>query len=167
MVPQSRKEPDNNIKGRIIPFAVGSDTSAEFRVLGWSRLAASLLLVSTKTKGLNNLLWVYGPNHGSKTAAYYAGDQYVDLFGLDAYTDFVDPQHIKGYDEIIRLPKPFGFTEFGPHGSQKPPGDYDYLRCIDGVQKNFPKATFFLAWHGNWGLGKNINTKPLLDQWLH
>ena len=56
----------------------------------------------TKTKGLNNLLWVYGPNHGSKTAAYYAGDQYVDLIGLDAYTDFVDPQHIKGYDEIIR-----------------------------------------------------------------
>jgi mannan endo-1,4-beta-mannosidase len=121
----------------------------------------------TKTKGLNNLLWVYSPNHGSKTAAYYAGDQYVDLIGLDAYTDFVDPQHIKGYEEIIRLPKPFGFTEFGPHGSKNPPGDYDYLRFIDGVQKNFPKAAFFLAWHANWGLGRNRNTRQLLERpWI-
>ena len=45
----------------------------------------------TNTKGLNNLLWVYGPNHGKKTAAYYAGDAFVDIVGLDAYTDFVDP----------------------------------------------------------------------------
>ncbi len=121
----------------------------------------------TKTKGLNNLLWVYGPNHGSKTAAYYAGDEYVDVIGLDAYTDFVDPQHIRGYEEITRLPKPFGFTEFGPHGPQQPPGDYDYLRFIGGVQQHFPKATFFLSWHGNWGLGRNQNTKQLLEHsWI-
>ncbi len=42
----------------------------------------------TKTKGLNNLLWVYAPNHGPKTADYYPGDRYVALIGLDAYTDF-------------------------------------------------------------------------------
>ena len=122
----------------------------------------------TKTKGLNNLLWVYGPNHGSKTAAYYAGDQYVDLIGLDAYTDFIDPQHIKGYDEIIRLPKPFGFTEFGPHGPQKPAGRLR-LPAISSTacRRTFPKATFFLAWHWNWGLGRNRNTKQLLEHpWI-
>jgi mannan endo-1,4-beta-mannosidase len=64
----------------------------------------------TKTKGLDNLLWVYSPNHGTRTAAYYAGDRYVDLVGLDAYTDFVDTNHIKGYAEVARLGKPFGFT---------------------------------------------------------
>ena len=74
-------------------------------------------------KGLDNLLWVYAPNHGENTAKYYAGDRYVDIVGLDAYTDFIDPQHIKGYAEVAALPKPFGFTEFGPHGSQNPPGD--------------------------------------------
>ena len=47
---------------------------------------------------------------------YYPGDRYVDLVGLDAYTDFVDTNHILGYAEVARLPKPFGFTEFGPHG---------------------------------------------------
>jgi len=112
----------------------------------------------TKTKGLNNLLWVYSPNHGDKTAAYYAGDHYVDIVGLDAYTDFVDPQHIRGYDAVAKLPKPFAFTEFGPHGPKNPPGDYDYTRFLDGVQKHFPKTTFFLAWNGKWSLARNQNT---------
>jgi mannan endo-1,4-beta-mannosidase len=117
----------------------------------------------TKTKGLDNLLWVYSPNHGDKTAAYYTGDKFVDIVGLDAYTDLVDLEHIKGYAEVAKLPKPFGFTEFGPHGPQNPPGDYDYLRFLKGVQKDFPKTSFFLAWHANWGLGRNRNTKQLLD----
>ncbi len=121
----------------------------------------------TKTKGLNNLLWVYSPNHGDKTADYYAGDHYVDIVGLDAYTDFVDPQHIRGYDAVSKLPKPFGFTEYGPHGPQNPPGDYDYTRFIDGVQKHLPKTTFFLAWSWKWSLGRNQNAKQLLEHpWL-
>ena len=117
----------------------------------------------TQTKGLDNLLWVYGPNHGPNTAQYYAGDRYVDIVGLDAYTDFVDPQHIKGYDEVAALPKPFGFTEFGPHGSQNPPGDYDYLRFIEGINKHFTKTCFFMCWNAKWSLASNTNTKQLLN----
>jgi len=44
-----------------------------------------------------------------------------------------------------------------------PPGDYDYMRFVDGVRENFPKTSFFLAWHHNWGLGRNRNTKALLE----
>ncbi len=116
----------------------------------------------SNTKGLDNLLWVYGPNHGPKTADYYAGDHYVDLVGLDAYTDFIDTNHIRGYAEVARLPKPFGFTEFGPHGSQNPPGDYDYLRFIEGVTNNFSKAVFFMSWDAKWSLARNEHTKELL-----
>jgi mannan endo-1,4-beta-mannosidase len=117
----------------------------------------------TRTKGLDNLLWVYAPNHGQNTAKYYAGDRYVDLVGLDAYTDFVDREHIRGYDEVAALPKPFGFTEFGPHGPQNPPGDYDYRRFLAGIQKDFPRTCFFKCWNGKWSLGSNQNTKELLD----
>jgi len=121
----------------------------------------------TTTQGLDNLLWVYSPNHGEKTAAYYAGDRYVDIVGLDAYTDFVDPEHIRGYDAVARLPKPFGFTEFGPHGPHNPPGDYDYVRFIDGVRKHFSRTTFLLAWSAKWSLGRNRNAKQLLEHpWL-
>lgn len=115
------------------------------------------------TKKLDHLLWVYGPNHGQNTAKYYAGDNYVDLVGLDAYTDHIDKEHIRGYDEVAALPKPFGFTEFGPHGSQNPPGNYDYLRFIQGIEKNFPRTTFFMSWNARWSLASNTNTKELLN----
>ncbi|HEY3861711.1 MAG TPA: glycosyl hydrolase [Verrucomicrobiae bacterium] len=117
----------------------------------------------TVDKGLDNLLWVYAPNHGRNTASYYAGDGYVDLVGLDAYTDFVDLEHIKGYAAVAALPKPFGFTEYGPHGAQNPPGDYDYTRFLAGLQRDFPKTCFFMSWNGRWSLGSNEKTKELLD----
>ena len=116
----------------------------------------------SKTKGLDNLLWVYGPNHGQNTAKYYAGDSYVDIVGLDAYTDFVDQQHIQGYEEIVALPKPFGFTEYGPHGSQNPPGNYDYRRFMYGLEKEFPKTCFFMCWNAKWSLATNEYTRELL-----
>ena len=120
----------------------------------------------SKTKGLDNLLWVYSPNHGNQTAAYYAGGHYVDLVGLDAYTDFVDTNHIKGYAEVARIEKPFGFTEYGPHGAQNPPGDYDYRRFLEGVKQDFPKAVFFMSWDAKWSLARNTNVKELLtDPW--
>jgi mannan endo-1,4-beta-mannosidase len=116
----------------------------------------------TEPKELNNLLWVYAPNQGGQTADYYPGDRYVDLVGVDAYTDFVDTEHIQGMDELLRLPKPFGFAEFGPHGPFHPPGDYNYLRLIDGVEKHFPKTVYFMAWSVNWGLTTNQNVNALL-----
>ena len=117
----------------------------------------------SKDKGLHNLLWVYSPNHGNKVDAYYPGDRYADLVGLDAYTDHVDPQHVKGYDAMVKLGKPFGFTEFGPHGPSDPPGDYDWPRFLSGVREHFPKAVFVQAWHQKWGLGRNRNAKAMLD----
>jgi mannan endo-1,4-beta-mannosidase len=121
----------------------------------------------SQTKGLDNLIWVYGPNHGPNTAKYYAGDRYVDIVGIDAYTDFIDKEHIKGYDEVAALPKPFGFTEYGPSSPQNPPGDYDYRRFIDGIMKNFPKTVFFMSWNAKWSLARNNNTKELLEHpWM-
>lgn len=117
----------------------------------------------TKTKKLNNLLWSYGPNHGQKTAAFYPGDAYVDIIGLDAYTDYLDPEHVRGYAEIVKIKKPFGFTEYGPHGSQKPPGDYDYRRFLEGVKKHFPETVFFMSWNGGWSLARNNYTKEMLS----
>jgi mannan endo-1,4-beta-mannosidase len=118
----------------------------------------------TNTKKLDNLLWVYSPNHGEKVTDYYPGDRYVDLVGLDAYTDFVDPEHIKGYEEITKLPKPFGFTEFGPHAASDPPGDYDYVRLAEGIEKNFPRAVFFMCWNAKWSMAQNNHVKDLLGR---
>ncbi|MGA2246834.1 MAG: glycosyl hydrolase [Verrucomicrobiota bacterium] len=118
-------------------------------------------------KHLDNLLWIYAPNHGDHTGDYYPGDRYVDLVGVDAYTDFVDTDHIKGTAEVLALPKPFGFAEFGPHDPFNPPGDYDYLRFINGAKDHFPQLAWFMAWNGNWGLTTNKNVTGLLhDPWI-
>jgi len=117
----------------------------------------------TKTRHLDNLLWVYSPNHGDKTAAYYPGDEYVDLIGLDAYTDYIETNHIKGYPEMARIKKPFGFTEFGPHSPSNPPGDYDYRRFLKGVQQDFPRTVFFMSWNAKWSLASNTNVAEFLS----
>ena len=115
-----------------------------------------------QVKHLDNLLWVYAPNHGDHTADYYPGDRYVDLVGVDAYTDFVDTNHIQGTAAVLALAKPFGFAEFGPHDPFQPPGDYDYRRFIEGVQTNFPRTAWFMAWNGNWGMATNNYVGELL-----
>ena len=63
---------------------------------------------------------------------------------------------------MAALPKPFGFTEYGPHGSQNPPGNYDYRRFMDGLEKEFPKTCFFMCWNAKWSLATNDYTKELL-----
>ncbi len=109
----------------------------------------------TQTKGLHNLIWVYGPNQGRRVADYYPGDVYADLVGLDAYTDEIDPDHIKGYPELVALNKPFGFTEYGPHGASNPPGDFDFRRLPAGVAAHFPRTRFVFSWDVKWNPAEN------------
>ena len=47
------------------------------------------------------------------------------MVGLDAYTDFLDPEHVRGYEEIVALNKPFGFSEYGPHATTPFPSYYE------------------------------------------
>jgi mannan endo-1,4-beta-mannosidase len=117
----------------------------------------------TKTIKLNNLIWVYGPNHRENAADYYPGDEYADVIGLDAYTDHVDPKHIKGYPKMAAIQKPFGFTEYGPHGAENPPGTYDYRKFVEGLQTHFPRSTFFMCWNEKWSLASNTHVKELLE----
>lgn len=109
----------------------------------------------THRRGLHNLIWVYSPNKGSGTGKYYPGDRYVDLAGLDAYTDYVNSWNIRGFKGVLRTGKPVGFTEFGPHGPADPPGNYDYRRLLQGITANFPQMCFFLAWDDKWSPAAN------------
>jgi mannan endo-1,4-beta-mannosidase len=121
----------------------------------------------SKTKHLDNLLWVYGPNQGNNADDFYPGDDFVDLVGLDAYTDNIDPGSIKGYERVSAHPKAFGFSEYGPHAADNPPGDYDYRRFLAGVQHNFPRTVFFMSWNAKWSLASNHEVKSFLEQpWI-
>jgi mannan endo-1,4-beta-mannosidase len=115
----------------------------------------------SRTWRLDNLLWVFGPNMGDAAAKYYPGNDCVDLVGLDVYSSQLDPANVRGYPALARLPKPFGFSEFGPHGSYDPPGDFSYPRLLRALARNFPKACYFLAWNANWSPAGNRGARAL------
>ncbi len=117
----------------------------------------------TREKKLHNLIWAYAPNHGKRTADYYPGDAYTDLTGVDAYTDNINPERIRGYPEVARLGRPHGFTEFGPHGASNPPGDFDFRLLLDGIAKNFPDARHFLCWDAKWNPAENKFAKEFYN----
>lgn len=118
----------------------------------------------THTRQLHNLIWDFGPNHGQRSVNdYYPGDAYVDLTGIDAYTDDIDPEHIQGFPAIVALGKPTGFTEYGPHGASDPTGDFDYRRFLDGIERNFPQARRFLTWDMKWNPAENRFAKEFYN----
>jgi mannan endo-1,4-beta-mannosidase len=113
----------------------------------------------TRVKGLHNLIWVYSPNMGATAAAYYPGDAFVDLVGIDVYTDNLDPTHVQGFESLLKRGKPAGFGEFGPHGSSNPPGDFDYARLAAALRSHFPEAVFVMSWNDKWSPAKNPDAR--------
>jgi mannan endo-1,4-beta-mannosidase len=107
----------------------------------------------TNVKGLNNLIWIYSANMSyfgiPDVDHYYPGTNYVDLTGLDVYTnDLALP--MDQYNKMVALNKPFSFTEFGPtHTAAEMDGSKDYEAYTNNVLSNYPEVIYMNAWH-NW-----------------
>jgi mannan endo-1,4-beta-mannosidase len=106
----------------------------------------------TITRGLTNILWVYAPNMAYRPTypaeGYYPGDAYVDVVGLDWYSDtFPDELGRGDYDALVALGKPIALTEVGPwyqgtnHG-----GDLDNMRFLT-AKKLYPRLSYFMVWN--------------------
>lgn len=131
--------------------------------VSFARIWRHMFEYFTREKKLNNLLWVYSPNHGVNAQAYYPGDDLVDITGLDAYTNRVNPEGIQGYPEVAANKKPFGFTEFGPHGAHAPPGDFDYRHFLAGIRVHFTRCSFFLCWDEKWSPANNLYAREFYN----
>ena len=110
----------------------------------------------TETKKLDNLLWVFSPNvsygnqYTNKTDFYYPGGEYVDIVGLDWYTNTVDNLNSdNSYDRLVALGKPFGVTEFGPE-KLKRDGSFDNLLIMKALTEGPLRSAFFIYWD-SWG----------------
>jgi mannan endo-1,4-beta-mannosidase len=122
----------------------------------------------TKTKQLNNLLWVFAPNYGDNVTKYYPGDSLVDIVGLDSYFDKPSSINLTGYKEMVALNKPFGFTEFGgvpAAGGSRNVWDNEIF--IKEIKAKYPKTSFFLHWHCPWSIMCQNNPEGLMkDPWV-
>ncbi len=118
------------------------------------------------TKGLSNLIWVYGPNAGSNVTLYYPGHDYVDVVGLDKYMSLAEtrgdiPLTIEGYDLLAQLGKPIYLSEFGPRPADASGQDipFDYRRLVNDIVTRYPMLFGVFHWEWVWKLAYEY------DQW--
>lgn len=93
--------------------------------------------------GLDNLIWTYSvvPSETwyASVTAYYPGNDYVDLVGMDYYGEEPGFPH---YEELKALGKPLVMSESGPRESGY--GNWDMMKFADTIRG---KAAYFLQWH--------------------
>jgi len=93
--------------------------------------------------GLDNLIWTYSvvPSETwyAAVTAYYPGDEYVDLVGMDYYGVQPDFPH---YETLKALGKPLVMSESGPREAGY--GDWNMMEWATMLKG---KAAYFLQWH--------------------
>ncbi|CAF0795498.1 unnamed protein product [Adineta ricciae] len=121
----------------------------------------------TQVKDLHNILWIYSPDQGAPTPSlYYPGSAYVDIVGLDVYTDepvnklFPFENSLKGYDEMLALNKPMILGEVGPRTTD---GQFDFSLWPTAIRNKYPKVSYLLTWAGPWSPVANRNAYNLFN----
>ena len=119
----------------------------------------------TITKGCDNLLWAYaangGPGPNSLITSMYPGDDYVDIVGVDVYTD--TPQN--DYPPIFSIlrsvapTKPAAFTEWGSGDPGAVDPNFDAEILINGAKAGtWGPLSYIMAWSGwNWQFYQNAS----------
>ncbi len=104
--------------------------------------------------GLDNLIWVFGySQNGGDMAAWYPGDDYVDLLGADSYTDGPNEKLFEECETIRPEGMPIVFHECG-----KIPTEEEMISTD-------AKWLFFMVWHTEWLTEvSNGNTVELLNE---
>src|SRR5690606_35754340 len=131
----------------------------------------------TNQRGLDNLIWVWSPNHPYDewkvdTLQWYPGDEYVDIVAMDKYgaaeddIELENPYGPVGYEWFVQNhgavngvnvnpgSKPFMLAEFGPRRSSGAPipEPFDMRRMINAIATRYPKTRGVMNWESVWGL---------------
>ena len=117
--------------------------------------------------GLNNLIWVYSPASMANewirpTDLYYPGDKFVDIIGVDLYTDSFTPDSFdaqKGFTALRKFGKPLAICEFGSHRLD---GTFDAHLGFEAALRLCPDAKYILFWH-SWNDGSKRIPMAIVD----
>jgi hypothetical protein len=97
----------------------------------------------TNVHHLNNLVWVFSVNHWSSgwgigPDEYYPGDEYVDVLGVDIYTEYGHTFDTNVHDSLFSLGggKPIAITENGE------------MPDIPAIQDAQPSWVYWATWWG-------------------
>ena len=102
--------------------------------------------------GLDNLIWVFGySGNGGNMAAWYPGDNYVDLLGADSYNPGANVNLFEECDELAPEGMPLVVHECGT------------IPTEDQMEKGAPWS-FFMVWHTDYITSEKNNTKKSLNE---
>jgi mannan endo-1,4-beta-mannosidase len=114
----------------------------------------------TRTRGLNNLIWVYEGDAGTHAPSapggassaadyYYPGDDRVDVMGHNLYSNTWELD----WDAnalFARYPKVYGIPQAGP-GRTGRDGTFDNLIYAERSAAALPRSSFFIVWNSFMG----------------
>jgi len=106
----------------------------------------------TQQWGLDNIVWLYAVNAwNGNIGARYPGNDYVDIMGLDLYTN--NPASDKAdYDALVGFGKPVCLAEFGAGGPNGGDLNFNESTLISAIQTTMPKIVLWQQWwDGNGG----------------
>ncbi len=120
----------------------------------------------TNERGLDNLLWNFGPNIGKESKNMvsplygFPGKEYVDICGFDWYTGNGDPSAVfdnPTYDDLSELDMIININEFGPSGdmianTEGGEKQEDIFSCenILGILKEMIRAEYNIGYFLTW-----------------
>jgi mannan endo-1,4-beta-mannosidase len=141
-------------------FWWGNDATRPTNTTPYIKLWQDLFSYYTKTWGLNNLLWVYSvaPSWNNSVTAFYPGNSFVDIVGMDIYSDTLAPFRASDYTDLRNLGKPMGMTESGPSTRN---GTWDTRTIANAIRTYYPEFAYFLQWH-SWNNGDGSVAKVAL-----
>lgn len=140
-------------------FWYGKRDPEDFKKL--FRLTVKFLTVD---QGLHNLIIVYAPHRGQGVAAYYPGDEFVDVIGVDSYQD--QPAMLRDEYEALRgIKKPFAITEIGWNGQGLAKADTRDSKqdILDKIKQVEPRTVWWSSWTDTNSPANQQGCKQLYD----
>ena len=118
-----------------------------------------------KAKGLDNIVWCYSPGSSSKETeqrfmAYYPGDAYVDVIGVDIYDTAKRKDFIGDVQRELRIMskvarehnKLFALTETGYKSN--PEKDWYTDKLLPAISEYQP--LYVLLWRNDWNMKSEV-----------
>lgn len=137
------------------------------RQAAWVAMWRDMVRELTVTKGLHNLVFLFGSNQVNYEGvvpplSYYPGSAHVDAVGIDLYDEELDmagsQRGLQHYSALTGTGKPFGLSEIGQsfdgNGTGAGGEQWDANTLVTRINDSYPRMAFAVAWYSSVQDGK-------------
>lgn len=132
------------------------------RQKAWAAMWRHMVNYMTVTKGLHNLVFVFGTNQVNYDGVappltYYPGGASADVVSIDIYDEQLDlaggRRGLQHYAALVGTGKPFGLAEFGQSYGDNGTGAnadlWDARTLATRIRDSYPRMAFAISWYSS------------------